>query len=183
MTHTGILKTRFLLGALAMGACLAGGATVRAQSSDSIEARYSADVARCNRGDTNQDKATCLQEAGAARDEARRNRLANPGQNYEQNQTDRCNSLPASQREACLTQMSGANTTTQGSVMGGGVLRETTIDVPPGTPGSTLHVPDTSSGAPAQTAPAQPMTTPATPAQPATTMPPPTQAPGTGVTQ
>jgi len=182
MTHTRDLTTRFILAALTMGACLAGGA-VQAQSSESIQARYTADVARCNRGDTNQDKATCLQEAGAARDEAQRNRLATPGQNYQQNQTDRCSALPANQREACLTQMSGANTTTEGSVMGGGVMRETTIDVPPGTPGSTLHVPDAPAGTPAQASPAQPVTPPSAPAQPMPTMPPPTQAPGTGVTQ
>lgn len=94
-----------------------------------IQRQYQADVARCNAGQTAQPKNVCLQEAGAARQEAMRNRLTNANQQYEQNATARCNALPAADRSACVAQMSGQGRT-MGSVEGGGVLREMTIQVP-----------------------------------------------------
>ena len=97
------------------------------------EARYQQDVARCKAGQTNQDLRTCLQEAGAARDEARRNRLGDGSAAFEDNQKKRCMALPVAEQEDCLIQMSGQNTTTRGSIGGGGVLRETVIPIP-GTP-------------------------------------------------
>lgn len=160
--------THQLLAACALGACLATPAVYAAGSGSTqadIEARYKLDVQRCNAGQTNQDKTTCLREAGAARDEARRHRLVNSNQAYDQNQTQRCNGLPTGEREDCLLQMSGQNTstqntTTQGSVGGGGVLRETTI-----------------------TMPASPTTSPPTTTAPAATTPMPAiPAPGTNVT-
>ncbi len=146
------ISSRLLLCTLTLGAC----ATVNAQAStgnSDAKARYEADVARCKAGQTNQDEATCLREAGAAQEEANRNRLTNKDSNFSQNQTDRCNSLPATERSDCMKQMSGANTSTSGSISSGGVLRETTITVPPGTPGSTTT-----------TVPASPGVSPATPA-------------------
>ena len=130
---------RHALSALALGLGLGlGAAAVHAASSSpvteaDIESRYRLDVERCNTGQTNQDKATCMREAGAARDEARRNRLTNANESYRQNETARCQALPIGERDECMLQMSGQNTTTRGSVGGGGVLRETTIEVP-GTP-------------------------------------------------
>ncbi len=164
--------TRRLLAACALGALLAAPAAYAAGSGASeadISARYNLDVQRCNTGQTNQDKATCLQEAGAARDEARRNRLASGNQAYDQNQTKRCDSLPAGERDDCLLQMSGQNsatqsTTTQGSIGGGGVLRETTITIPGGpTPAPESSLP------------------PVTPTPLPSTLPAP--LPGTGTTQ
>ncbi|MCC2596651.1 hypothetical protein LKR43_09900 [Pusillimonas sp. MFBS29] len=156
---------RRLLVACALGACLATPAAFAAGSASSadIQARYELDVQRCNSGQTNQDKATCLQEAGAARDEANRHRLTSSNQAYDKNQTQRCEALPASEREDCLLQMSAPNTATQsttvtGSVGGGGVLRETTI-----------------------TMPAAPTTSPATPAMPASPATPAIPVPGTHV--
>lgn len=167
MMHTRpTFLTRQLLAACALGACLATPAVYAAGNGAAqadIEARYKLDVQRCNAGQTNQDKATCLQEAGAARDEANRHRLINGNPSYEQNQTQRCNGLPSGAREDCLLQMSGQNTatqstTTQGSISSGGVLRETTI-----------------------TMPASPTTSPQ-PTVPATTPMPAIPAPGTNVT-
>lgn len=109
--------------------------TVHAASSTDIEARYKQDVANCNAGRTNQAKQVCLQEAGAARVEARRNNLTTNGGNYDANAVQRCARLPASDRSACEAQMAGQGKT-YGSVQGGGVLREMTIQVPAGTPGS-----------------------------------------------
>lgn len=120
---------------LALGACLTAPMAMAAGTSASteIEARYRLDVERCSTGQTNQDKATCLQEAGAARDEAKRARLTDHNAAFDQNQKARCDALPMAERDACMLQMSGQNTTTQGSIGGGGVLRETTITIP-GTP-------------------------------------------------
>ncbi|RXN92700.1 hypothetical protein C7R54_02805 [Achromobacter aloeverae] len=101
--------------------------------------QYKRDVAACNSGHTSQAKATCLREAGAAQVERRRNGLSDVGSSGEaRNAEQRCNALPADQRQDCMYLMSGqGQTTVQGSVAGGGVLRETVIQVPAGTSGST----------------------------------------------
>lgn len=122
------------LGALALCAATFS-ATGNAATQADIEARYRLDVERCNTGQTSQDKATCLQEAGAARDEALRNQLTGTSNgSFTQNQMQRCNSLPAAQRDECLKQMQGENTKVMGSVESGGVLRETTITIPAPSP-------------------------------------------------
>ncbi len=97
--------------------CFAQGGKVRSD----IEARYQRDRAACMSGQTNQDRATCLREAGAARDEARRGRLG--GQAAEQNRMMRCEPLPQDDREDCQRRMRGEGTIS-GSVEGGGIYRE-----------------------------------------------------------
>jgi hypothetical protein len=125
---------------LALCAAALGGAASSARAAGG-DAQYESDVARCNSGQTNQDRATCLKEAGASQVERRRNGLSNPTDS-QSNATARCNALPAAQRQDCLTQMSGqGSTTVQGSVQGGGVLRETVIPVAPGSPGSSTTSP------------------------------------------
>lgn len=131
-----ISRLTSLCGALALGAAFLPAASM-AQSATSAQEQYKLDVQRCNAGQTNQDRRTCLQEAGAALQESRRNRLDDKQQGrYEQNATSRCSALPASQQQDCMTQMQSP-TRVHGSVMGGGVLRETVIQVPAGTPGAT----------------------------------------------
>lgn len=130
--HTSRLCAAVALGAL-LSAPLAYAAGTGAASEADIQARYRLDVERCNTGQTNQDKATCLREAGAALEESKRNRLMRGNETYAQNQQERCNALPVSEREDCMLQMSGQNTSTTGSIEGGGVLRETTITVPAST--------------------------------------------------
>ncbi|UIP23554.1 hypothetical protein [Achromobacter deleyi] len=92
--------------------------------------RYQQDVAACRSGATGQPLDTCLREAGAALQESRRQNLkeATPEQR-QQNILARCNRLPEAQRQNCVTQMT-APTNVRGSVQGGGVLRETVIQVP-----------------------------------------------------
>ena len=103
------------------------------KSSADIQAQYRADVTHCNSGQSSQGRATCLREAGAAREEALRNRLVMGNENYQQDAANRCKSLPAGQQQQdCMMQMSGQDTVTKGSVDSGGVLRETTITVPAG---------------------------------------------------
>lgn len=118
----------------AAGLMLAAGAVHAADASAGMspQARYQQDVARCKSGDTNQARETCLREAGAALQEARRQNLREvPPDQLQQNMLARCNRLPEVQRQSCVTQMT-APTNVRGSVQGGGVLRETVIQVPAG---------------------------------------------------
>lgn len=119
------------LSALLFSPAALAASTAKPAANAEAQAQYQKDVARCKSGDTNQDRATCLREAGAALNEARHNRLVEPGAAYNQDATNRCKALPAQQQQDCLMQMSGQNTTTQGSVGSGGVLRETVIPVVP----------------------------------------------------
>ena len=92
--------------------------------------QYRIDVERCRSGQTSQDLKTCLREAGAALQEARRNRLVKGTPSFEQNQRARCERLTGTEREDCLRLMSDPNPVIRGSVDGGGVIRETTITIP-----------------------------------------------------
>lgn len=86
--------------------------------------RYKQERARCLSGMSHQDKATCLKEAGAALQEARRNRLETGGHaSFQANATARCNAQPAADRDACVQRMTGSGST-QGSVEAGGLLRQ-----------------------------------------------------------
>ena len=81
-----------------------------------------------------QDKAACLREAGAARQEGQRNGLTSAGPSGNAaNANARCDLQPAADRADCEARLNGApgsSTTTSGSVMGGGVIRETVTPVP-----------------------------------------------------
>jgi hypothetical protein len=166
------------LSAIGLTFCAAGvlGAAP-AWSASGTDAQYREDVARCKSGASGQDQAACLREAGASLVERRRNGLTNPT-DAQSNATARCNSLPAAQRQDCMIQMSGqGNTSVQGSVTGGGVLRETVIPVPAGTSGST------STGSGYNAPPAgytQPGYTQPGYTQPATPLAPPPAAPPAG---
>ena len=85
--------------------------------------RYKQERAHCMSGQSHQDRATCLREARSAFQEARRNRLDTGGGGFEANATARCNAQPASDRAACVQRILGAGST-QGSVEGGGLIRE-----------------------------------------------------------
>ncbi|MBC7435152.1 MAG: hypothetical protein H7332_03685 [Bdellovibrionales bacterium] len=102
-------------------------------STSAIEQSYQREVATCKSGKSQQDRATCMREAGAARAEARKGNLTNPGSNdLARNATARCNAQPAADRDDCMKRITGAgDTQTQGSVMGGGVIRETVTPVKP----------------------------------------------------
>jgi hypothetical protein len=116
---------------MAIGACAALLlATVAAQAAPASEAqlRYRQERAACMSGASNQDRATCLREAGAALQEAGRGGLSSG--DLAANRTQRCAALPAPDREDCAMRMDGHGSTT-GSVMQGGVLRELERPVPP----------------------------------------------------
>jgi hypothetical protein len=104
------------------------------------EARYQKERAACISGQSHQDRATCLKEAGAARDEAKRGQLKDGQAPYEQNALARCTALPPDDRQACERRIKGAGIA-KGSVTEGGIYRETReiIISEPAAPDSTAR--------------------------------------------
>lgn len=95
------------------------------------DAKYQRDRTLCLTGLTHQDRTACLREAAAARDEARRGRLADeegPTQ-YLENALLRCRPLPADERADCEARVRGEGTV-RGSVEAGGIYREKVTPVP-----------------------------------------------------
>ncbi len=93
---------------------------------DEASARYALERAVCTSGQSNQDRATCLREAGAALAEARRDGLKTAADQLAGNATKRCEPLPAADRSACMARMNGLGTVS-GSVAAGGIVRELVI--------------------------------------------------------
>ena len=108
---------------IAIGALLCASSASAEGANPGAQARYQQDRAACMNGTSNQDRATCLREAGAALQESKGNRLENATSAYDQNRYLRCDPLPAGQREDCVRRMSGEGTVS-GSVEGGGIYRE-----------------------------------------------------------
>lgn len=145
MDHRSATQRRRVLAVCALSAGLFSAGAFAASGSGTnadIEAQYRQDIERCNAGQTNQNLATCKQEAGAALQEARRQRLlTHQEQSIQSNSTARCQALPTDRREDCMLQMSqGAKTTIQGSVGGGGILRTTEITIPGSTETQTTII-------------------------------------------
>lgn len=84
--------------------------------------------------DSRQDPAACRREAGAAREEARRGGLTAPAEgSAAANAMARCQRQPAADRADCEARLRGGGsgtTTSEGSVMGGGIIRETVTPLP-----------------------------------------------------
>jgi hypothetical protein len=94
----------------------------------SAQARYQQERARCMSGESGQDYATCLREAGAALQAARRGQLDDGDAKYRRNALERCKPLPADEAKDCRDRIMGQGTVS-GSVKGGGIYREkTTIE-------------------------------------------------------
>ena len=82
----------------------------------------------CMDGKTNQDRATCLREAGAAKQEANRGNLRDTG-DYTKNNSKRCDTLPPDQKADCERRSMGEGSVS-GSVGSGGVVRELVTPIP-----------------------------------------------------
>jgi hypothetical protein len=118
------------LSACAVTAMLVAGVAAAAGSNlAEAQARYAQDRAACISGQSNQDRATCLREAGAALQEAKSGRIDDGNSSYKQNQLIRCDRLSAGERDDCLRRMRGEGTVS-GSVEGGGIYRELRTTVP-----------------------------------------------------
>jgi hypothetical protein len=122
--------TSLCLYACAVSAILwAGSAAAAGGNLADAQARYKQDRAACIAGQTNQDRATCLKEAGAALSAAKRGNLVEGQNTYEQNRMLRCDRLAGADRDDCLRRMRGEGTVS-GSVEGGGIYRELRTTVP-----------------------------------------------------
>ena len=112
-------------GLLALGTAFGCAQALAAGQTSAAEAqtRYQQERAVCTSGASNQDRATCLREAGAAFAQARKGDLNDGPAAYGRNARQRCEALPAADREACVARMEGQGTAS-GSVAAGGIYRE-----------------------------------------------------------
>ena len=143
------LRTAWLAAMILGGTALLGSG---AQAADGqTQTQYQQDVARCN-NTPGIDMQACLQEAGAAAQAARQGTLTQPSdQTAARHRSQRCDNLPAAQRQDCMTLMQDPNSRVQGSVQAGGTLRETTITIPaPASPAPPAVTPMTPVPAPTQ---------------------------------
>lgn len=130
-THAVKAYRSWALAACAAGLLLNAPAAVAGNRGNLPEAQtiYQADRAACLSGQTNQDRATCLREAGAALQEARRGTLDDGEARFEHNRLLRCERQPAEDRQYCVRRMNGEGFTS-GSVEGGGIYRELVVPIP-----------------------------------------------------
>lgn len=116
--------------AFAVGAILISGMAAAAPAGVSdAQARYQRERAICFSGQSHQDRATCLQEAGAALRAAMLGRLEDGKSPYEKNRLMRCAALAQGGREDCVRRVRGEGTVS-GSVDSGGIYRELRTTVP-----------------------------------------------------
>ena len=128
--------TRFHFHTLAAAAALAalsGGVALAALPVTSsglaeAQARYQQEMDNCNSGRTTQDLATCRREARNALAEYKRGRLDNGNASFQSNARQRCDALAGDERRDCFSRMRGEGVV-EGSVEGGGLLRETITTV------------------------------------------------------
>jgi hypothetical protein len=110
-----------------LGAGAASAAAPRYPSAGDGARTYREEVAVC--GHIQQDRASCIREAGAARQAAARGQLTT-APDYLQNALARCSSQPPMERSACEARVRGTGETAiDGSVLGGGVIRETVTPI------------------------------------------------------
>jgi hypothetical protein len=108
---------------LMLVACGTAAAATRASEA---QLRYQQERAVCMSGQSNQERATCLKEAGAAFAEAKQDSLGRSDDSaLQRNRQLRCDAFKAGDREDCLRRMSGEGVTS-GSAQQGGILRELT---------------------------------------------------------
>ena len=123
MKHPGLFLSAPLSLAL-VGALLAASTLAMAQPSPAADAhaRYEQERQKCMTNNTQDSLATCLREAGAAQDAARKGQLSNPGPQAADNATQRCSVFQNADEQAeCVRRVQGP---ASGSVSEGGVLRE-----------------------------------------------------------
>ncbi|MBK6006271.1 hypothetical protein JJB11_09235 [Ramlibacter ginsenosidimutans] len=94
---------------------------------------YQSEVQACMSGKTQQDRDTCLKEARNARADKQRGVLETQGNNLEANAMNRCEVFQSGEdKAACEARVLGYGNV-QGSVAGGGLVRESeTVVLPPG---------------------------------------------------
>ncbi len=117
----GLSRTAWSL--LVVGAALGSTSAAAAEKDGAATALYQRERAVCMSGQSNQDRATCLREAGAAFAQARHDGLSDGPTPYARNARQRCEGLPQDDRQGCLARMQGQGTTS-GTAASGGIYRE-----------------------------------------------------------
>ena len=119
-----------------------------ASGTTGIDATGSArsEAAACNSGRTQQDRETCLREVRNANADKRAGKLDNAGAQFNANAVQRCNALSGEDKVACEARIVGYGST-QGSVAGGGVIREVETVVLPKDSTNVVIKPQTSTDA------------------------------------
>ena len=103
---------------------VAGGTAAAATHTSEAQQRYQQERAVCMNGQSNQDRATCLKEAGAAFAKSKRDNLGRSDDGaLQHNRQLRCEALKGGDREDCMRRMNGEGVTS-GSAQQGGILRE-----------------------------------------------------------
>ena len=100
------------------------------------------EMAACNNGKTQQDRATCLTEVKNADASRRAGKVDNAGSQFQANAMQRCNVLPSQDKLACEARVAGYGNP-QGSVAGGGVITEIETVVVPKNAGPVTIQPQT----------------------------------------
>ena len=98
----------------------------------------SSEMAACNSGQTQQDRETCMKEVRNANAEKRAGKLDNAGGQFDANAVERCKVFTGEEKIACEARVLGIGNA-QGSVAGGGVIREVETVVVP-SDGSAVRV-------------------------------------------
>jgi hypothetical protein len=93
---------------------------------------YRQELQACLRGQTQQDRDTCLREARNARADKLQGQQGSSSSDLAANALSRCEPLSGEEKAACQARVLGYGETS-GSVAGGGVLRQVeTVVLPPG---------------------------------------------------
>lgn len=133
-------KSLVYFGAAALLAMTAATAQV-ASGTTGIDASgsFKQEMQACMTGQTQQDRETCMKEARNARADKQRGVLASENSDYKANATARCDVLTGVDKAACQARIMGYGST-EGSVAGGGVLREVeTVVMPAGQSSVTIE--------------------------------------------
>ena len=119
-----------------------------ASGTTGIDATGSAqsEMAACNNGTTQQSRATCITEVQNANAAKRAGKIDNSGGQFESNAMARCDVLDGEDKLACKARVLGYGNP-QGSVAGGGVIREIESVSPPKDGSTILVQPQTASDA------------------------------------
>ena len=108
---------------LATALCAFSASAIAQTAPQNAQARYTQEVEKCRPNNTQDSLATCLREAGAARDASSKGQLTGPGAEASTNATQRCEAFQTATEQAdCVRRIQSSPAS--GSVSSGGVLRE-----------------------------------------------------------
>jgi len=141
IASTFVSKVPLAAAVIALGSVLCSG-TAGAQGAESsaVTSSTTDPMKVCAASATRVDRVTCLKEVAAAKGEARRGQLTSPNAVYEANALQRCETLPDSDRQQCELRIKGAGSI-DGSVGGGGLIREVKTQIPDASPAEAAPLP------------------------------------------